>query len=127
MVDRIEVTVTDLEKKHPGKSGYENMYSVAKHVYMDDEDVDTIGFAIDKENLKILRAKIMAILIDELPIKEMGMLILVLVSQLGVTILIRYSGNFIDLESVVSRILKLYDFTKLHNDSYTTRKRTASY
>jgi hypothetical protein len=46
------------------------MYSVAKHVYMDDEDVDTIGFAIDKENLKILRAKIMAILIDELPIKE---------------------------------------------------------
>ena len=57
----------------------------------------------------------------------MGMLILVLVSQLGVTILIRYSGNFIDLESVVSRILKLYDFTKLYNDSYTTRKRTASY
>jgi hypothetical protein len=28
------------------------MYSVAKHVYMDDGDVDTIGFAIDKENLK---------------------------------------------------------------------------
>ena len=51
MVDKVEVTVTDLEKKHKGKSGYENMYSVAKHVYMDNGIVDTIGFAIDKENL----------------------------------------------------------------------------
>ena len=25
MVDKVEVTVTDLEKKHKGKSGYENM------------------------------------------------------------------------------------------------------
>lgn len=41
------------------------MYSVAKHVYMDDDKVDTIGFAIDKENLQVLRAKIDAILIDE--------------------------------------------------------------
>jgi hypothetical protein len=41
------------------------MYSVARHVYMDDGDVDTIGFAIDKENLKILRAKIDAVLIDD--------------------------------------------------------------
>ena len=32
---------------------------------MDDGKVDTIGFAIDKENLKILRAKIEAMLIDE--------------------------------------------------------------
>ena len=65
MVDKVEVTVTDLEKKHKGKSGYENMYSVAKHVYMDDGKIDTIGFAIDKENLKILRAKIDAMLIDD--------------------------------------------------------------
>ena len=65
MVDKVEVTVTDLEKKHKGKSGYENMYSVAKHVYMDNGKVDTIGFAIDKENLLILRAKIDAMLIDE--------------------------------------------------------------
>ena len=42
------------------------MYSVAKHVYWDDGKVDTVGFAIDKENLKILRAKIDAILIDEI-------------------------------------------------------------
>ncbi len=41
------------------------MYSVARHVYMDDGKVDTIGFAINKENLKILRAKIDAILIDD--------------------------------------------------------------
>jgi hypothetical protein len=54
MVDKIEVTVTDLEKKHIGKSGYENMYSLARHVYMDDGKVDTIGIAIDKENLRIL-------------------------------------------------------------------------
>ena len=65
MVDKVEVTVTDLEKKHKGKAGYENMYSVAKHVYMDDGKVDSIGFAIDKENLKILKAKIDAMLIDE--------------------------------------------------------------
>ena len=65
MLDKVEVTVTDLEEKHKGKSGYEGMYSVAKHVYMDNGKVDTIGFAIDKENLKILRAKIDAMLIDE--------------------------------------------------------------
>ncbi len=49
MVDKVEVTVTDLEKKHKGKSGYENMYSVARHVYVDNGVVDTIGFAIDDE------------------------------------------------------------------------------
>ena len=64
-MDKIVVTVTDLEKKHKGKLGYEGMYSVAKHVYMDDGQVDTTGFAIDKENLKILRAKIDAMLIDD--------------------------------------------------------------
>ncbi len=40
------------------------MYSVYKHVYMDD-GVDTVGFAIDKENLKIFRAKIDTVLIDD--------------------------------------------------------------
>jgi hypothetical protein len=69
MVDKVEVTVTDLKQKHPGKSGYEGMYSVAKHIYQDDGEIVSDGFAIDKENLLILRAKIMAILIDELPSK----------------------------------------------------------
>ncbi len=65
MVVKVEVTVTDLEKKHKGKSGYENMYSVARHVYMDDGKIDTIVFAIDKENFKVLKTKIDAILIDD--------------------------------------------------------------
>ena len=41
------------------------MYSVAKHVYMDSGKIDTVGFAIDIQNLKILRAKIDAVLIDD--------------------------------------------------------------
>ena len=65
MVDKVEVTVTDLFKKHDGKQGYENMYSVAKHVYMDNGEVDTIGFAIDRDNLRVLRARIDAALIDD--------------------------------------------------------------
>jgi hypothetical protein len=66
MICKIEVTVTDLEKKHPGKSGYEGMYSVAKHIYQDDGEIIHDGFAIDKENLLMLRAKIMAILIEKI-------------------------------------------------------------
>lgn len=65
MVDKIEVTIPDLEIKYKGKSGYEEMYSVAKHVYMDNGEIDTIGFAIDRQNLRILRAKIDAMLIDD--------------------------------------------------------------
>jgi len=67
MVVKIEVTIIDLEKRHPGKSGYQGMYSLAKHIYQDDEEVITASFALDKANLEKLRAKIMAILIDELP------------------------------------------------------------
>ena len=70
MVDNIEVTVTDLFKKHSGKSGYRGMSSIAKHIYQDAEEIVHDGFAIDKENLLILKAKIMAILIDELPKKN---------------------------------------------------------
>ena len=65
MVDKVDVTVTNLEKKHKGKAGYENRYSVAKYVYMDNGEVETIGFAIDKDNLRILRAKIDVMLIDD--------------------------------------------------------------
>ena len=67
MVVKIEVTIIDLEKRHPGKSCYQGMYSLAKHIYQDDGEVITASFALDKANLEILRAKIMAILIDELP------------------------------------------------------------
>jgi ribosomal protein L36 len=70
MVDNIEITGTDLFKKHSGKSGYEGMYSIAKHMYQDYDEIVHSGFAIDKENLLILKAKIRAILIDELPKKR---------------------------------------------------------
>ena len=41
------------------------MYSVAKHVHMDNGEIDTIGFAIDRDNLRVLRAKIDTLLIDD--------------------------------------------------------------
>ena len=43
---------------------------MARHVYMDNGKIDTIGFAIDKENLKVLRAKIDAMLIEEYKINN---------------------------------------------------------
>ena len=71
MVDKVEVTVTDLEKKHPGKSGYEGLYSIAKHIYQDDGEILSDGFAIDKENLEILRARIEGMfIIDGKPSKK---------------------------------------------------------
>jgi hypothetical protein len=69
MVDKIEVTVTDLAKKHLGKPAYKGFYSLAKHIYQDDGVIVSDGFALDKEALEVLRAKIMAILFDEIPIK----------------------------------------------------------
>ncbi len=65
MVDKVEVTVTDLEKTIKENQDMRICILYAKHVYMDDGEVDTIGFAIDKENLKILRAKIDAVLVDD--------------------------------------------------------------
>lgn len=65
MVDEIVVNVTDLAKKHPGKPAYKGLFSLVKFVYQDDGQVATESFAIDKENLEILRAKIDAVLIGE--------------------------------------------------------------
>jgi hypothetical protein len=70
MVDKIVVTVTDLAKKHPDKPAYQGFYSLAKYIYQDDGEMVTESFALDKETLEISRAKIMAILIDEMPVKE---------------------------------------------------------
>jgi hypothetical protein len=64
-MDIKEIFVLSFQALKDRKSGYEGMYSVAKHVYMDDGKIDTIGFAIDKENLRILRAKIDTVLIDD--------------------------------------------------------------
>jgi hypothetical protein len=41
------------------------MFSIAKHVYHDDGEIPSDGLAIDKENHRILRAKINAVLIDD--------------------------------------------------------------
>ena len=65
MVDIEEIYVTNLLKKRPNKSAYKGFYSFAKHTYQNDGEIVHDGFVIDKENLLTLRAKIMAILIDE--------------------------------------------------------------
>jgi hypothetical protein len=67
MVGIEEVFVTDLYKKHNGKEYYKDFYTVGKRTYQDDGDIISNSIALDKEALEILRAKIMAILIDELP------------------------------------------------------------
>lgn len=41
------------------------MFSVAKHVIMDNGEVYTIGSAINKENRPVVRAKMDAVLIDD--------------------------------------------------------------
>lgn len=66
----IEEVFGDLYKKHKDKELYKGFYSVGKRVYQDNGEVVNEGFALDKETLEILRAKIMAILIDDLPTKE---------------------------------------------------------
>jgi len=70
MVDIKEVYVRDLYKKHKGKELYKGFYSIGKKIYQDDGEIVNEGFALDREALEVLRAKIMAILIDDLPVKE---------------------------------------------------------
>jgi len=70
MTDIEEVYVRDLYKKHKGKELYKGFYSIGKKIYQDDGEVLNEGFALDKEALDILRAKIMAILIEDLPVKK---------------------------------------------------------
>lgn len=70
MVDIEEAYVRDLYKKHKGKELYKGFYSIGKKIYQDDGEVVNEGFVLDKEALEVMRAKIMAILIEDLPIKE---------------------------------------------------------
>lgn len=70
MVDIEEVYVRDLYKKHKCKELYKGFYSIGKKINQDDGKVVNEGFALDKEALEVLRAKIMTILIEDLPIKE---------------------------------------------------------
>ncbi|HYF99159.1 MAG TPA: hypothetical protein VD815_03620 [Candidatus Saccharimonadales bacterium] len=66
MVDIEEVYVRDLYKKHNGKQIFKGFYSVGKKIYQDDGEVVNEGFGLDKEALEVLRAKIKAIMIDDL-------------------------------------------------------------
>jgi hypothetical protein len=45
-------------------------YSIGKKIYQDDGEVVNEGFALDNESLETMRARIMAILIEDLPIKK---------------------------------------------------------
>ena len=70
MTDTEEVYVRDLYKKHKGKELYKGFYSIGKKIYQDDGEIVNVGFALDMEPLEVLRAKIMAILIEDLPVKS---------------------------------------------------------
>jgi hypothetical protein len=70
LVDTIEVDVTNLSKKHPGKPAYEGFHSLTKHIYHDNGEVVIESYALDKEALEILRAKIMVVLIDKMTVKK---------------------------------------------------------
>lgn len=64
------VTIANLAMKLADKPTYQGFYSLTKHFYQDDGKVVTQSIDLDKENLEILMAKIIAILIDELPPKK---------------------------------------------------------
>ncbi len=70
MVDIEEAYVRDLYKKHNGKEIFKGFYSIGKKIYQDDGEIVNEGFGLDREELEILRARIMAVLIDELPINK---------------------------------------------------------
>jgi hypothetical protein len=70
MTDIEEVYVKDLYKKHKGNELYKGFYSIGKKIHQDDGEIVNEGFALDKEALQVLRAKIMAILIEDLPTKK---------------------------------------------------------
>ena len=72
MVGEIEINGTDLDKP-----AYKAYYPLAKHVYQDDGEIVPENIASDKQILLILCAKIMAILVDDLPTNKSRQSILV--------------------------------------------------
>jgi hypothetical protein len=73
MVDIEGVYVRDLFKKHKGKELYKGFYAIGKKIYQDDGEIVNEGFALDKEALEVLRAKIMAILIEDYPSRKINL------------------------------------------------------
>lgn len=70
MVDKEEIYVRNLYEKHNKREEYKGLYSIGKKIYRDDGEIDNEGFALDKETLEVLRARIMAVLINELQKKS---------------------------------------------------------
>ena len=70
MADKEKVSLPDLFKKHKGKELYNGFYTVGKRIYQDDSEIISKSIALDKESLEVLRAKIMAVLNDELSPKK---------------------------------------------------------
>jgi hypothetical protein len=65
VTDTEEVYVRDLFKKYKERPEYRGLYSIGKKIYKDDGEIYNEGFAIDEENLRILKARIEAMFIDE--------------------------------------------------------------
>jgi hypothetical protein len=65
VTDIEEVYVRNLFKKYNQWPKYKGFYSIGKKNYQDDGEIYNEGFAIDEENLRILKARIEAIFIDE--------------------------------------------------------------
>ena len=67
VVDIEEIYVRDLSEKHNGRPEYKGLYSIGKKIHQDNGEIYNEGFAIDEENLRILKARLEAMFIDELP------------------------------------------------------------
>lgn len=65
MTDSEEVYVRDLFKKYKERTEYKGLYSIGKKIYQDNGEIYNQGFAIDEENLRILKARIDAMLLDD--------------------------------------------------------------
>lgn len=65
MTDIEDVYVRDWSKKYKGRPEYKGLYSIGKKIHQDDGEIYNEGFAIDEENLRILKARIEAMFINE--------------------------------------------------------------
>ncbi len=70
MADIEEVYIRNLFKKYNKRPEYKGLYSIGKKIYQDNGEIYNEGFAIDEENLRILKARIEAILLDEIKPKQ---------------------------------------------------------
>ncbi|WP_458743277.1 hypothetical protein [Candidatus Nitrosocosmicus sp. T] len=70
MADIEEVYVRDLFKKYKGRPEYKGLFSIGKKINRDNGEIYNEGFALDEENLRILKARIEAMLLDEIKPKR---------------------------------------------------------